>query len=270
MKLRLLLTCAAVIGLTGASFAQSRAGASRRSNDDWCSQSSNGRRAHHCEVRESTVSGLNPLDIDAGTNGGIQIEGWDRSDVHVRARIDAYGDTEAAARSLASQVRIDASGASVRADGPSSGRDEGWSVSFDIQVPRTAMLTLHTHNGGIAIEDFRGTANVHALNGGVSLRNVSGDIRGGTTNGGITVSLSGAHWDGAGLDVETTNGGVRIDVPAHYSATLETATVNGRIRVDFPITVTGSLGKRLTTTLGSGGATIRATTTNGGVSIRRQ
>jgi len=132
------------------------------------------------------------------------------------------------------------------------------------------MITLNTRNGGITIEDFGGSATFHAVNGGVSLRNVGGDIRGDTTNGGLTVDLTGDHWDGQGLDVETRNGGIRMTMPDHYSAALETATTHGRISIDFPVTVTGRIGREITTTLGSGGARVRAVTYNGGVSIRRR
>jgi hypothetical protein len=48
---------------------------------------------------------------------------------------------------------------------------------------------------------------------------------------------SGDPWDGAGLDVETHNGGVRIAMPEQSSAVLETATTNGHLKIDFPITV---------------------------------
>ena len=41
------------------------------------------------------------------------------------------------------------------------------------------------------------------------------------------------------------------------------------MRIDFPITVQGRIGRSLSTDLGNGGQTIRATTTNGGVEIRR-
>src|SRR5947199_409428 len=88
-----------------------------------------------------------------------------------------------------------------------------------------------------------------------------GDLRGETTNGGVTIDLRGDHWDGAGLDVETHNGGIRMTMPANYSAQLETGTTNGRINIDFPITAQGSLGRQLTTILGAGGARIRAITT---------
>jgi DUF4097 and DUF4098 domain-containing protein YvlB len=81
----------------------------------------------------------------------------------------------------------------------------------------------------------------------------------------------GDRWVGGGLDLRTSNGGVRLDIPANYSANLETGTVNGRVNVDFPVTISGRLdGRQFNTTLGSGGATVRATTTNGGVSIRRR
>jgi len=249
--------------------AQSRRG---QSNDDWCRNGSDGRRVKHCEVRESTLQGVNPLDVDAGQNGGIHVHGWDRADVLVRARVETWADTDSEARALASGVRVDATGTTVRAEGPTheQGRDQSWSVSFDIQVPRTAMVTLHTVNGGIAIDDFHGTAKFRASNGGVSLTNVGGDISGQTTNGGVTVNLEGDRWDGAGLDVETHNGGVRVSMPDNYSAVLDTGTINGRINIDFPITVQGRLSDHLTTTLGSGGAKIRAVTTNGGVTIRKR
>lgn len=244
--------------------------ASAQFRDNPCNDGNwNSDRVTHCEVREATIGGANPLDIDAGRNGGIRVRGWDRGDVLVRSIIHATGDTDADARRVASGVRIDTTGSSVRAEGPSTSSDEHWSVTFELQVPRTAMLTLTTRNGGISIADFHGTAKFTAQNGGVSLNNVGGDLRGETTNGGLTIDLRGDHWDGAGLDVETRNGGIRMTMPANYSAQLETGTTNGRINVDFPITVQGSLGRSLTTTLGAGGARIRAITTNGGVTIRR-
>jgi hypothetical protein len=61
-----------------------------------------------------------------------------------------------------------------------------------------------------------------------------------------------------------------MSVPEHYSADLEAGTTNGRVSIDFPITVQGTFRKQLNTTLGAGGARIRAITTNGGVSIRRR
>jgi DUF4097 and DUF4098 domain-containing protein YvlB len=265
-----LVTAVIAAALVAAGSTQSRNRNTGRTDSTWCGESRNDDRASHCEVREDTIGGANPLDVDAGRNGGIRIRGWDRGDVLVRTRIMASANTDADARRLASSVRVDTAGGRVRADGPETDRDEHWSVSFELQVPRTALLTLHTQNGGISIDDFRGDAQFHAKNGGLSLTNVGGSLRGGTTNGGITIDLAGDHWDGSGLDVETHNGGIRLTMPRGYSAELETGTTHGGLNVDFPVTVQGAPSRHLTTTLGSGGPTLRVMTTNGGVTIRQR
>ena len=124
-------------------------------------------------------------------------------------------------------------------------------------------------NGGIAIAEVNGRIEFNCVNGGVVLRRVGGSVHGGTTNGGLVVELAGNHWDGEELDVRTTNGGVIMSVPENYSAHLETGTVNGNVSVDFPVTVQGRITRELSVNLGSGGATVRAMTTNGGVRLRR-
>jgi putative adhesin len=268
--LRACLVAALASALAAPAPAQNRNSRFGRSNSDWCGNAGDTDRATHCEIREQTIAASNPIDVDAGRNGGISVRGWDRGDALVRARVIGYGNTEADARRLASSVRIDATGGVVRADGPSSDGDEGWQVSFEISVPRRAMLTLTANNGGIVIEDFQGTAKFHTRNGGISLRDIAGDIHGETTNGGVTVDLGGDHWDGAGLDVTTRNGGINIRLPENYSAELEVGTTHGRMTIDIPITVQGTIVRPLRTTLGAGGAPIRAVTTNGGVSVRQR
>jgi hypothetical protein len=264
-------TLAAAFAATAdrSAFAQTSRGGFGRSAEMWCGDNASQDRAVHCEVREATIPGVSPLDIDAGRNGGISVRGWDRGDVSIRAKVVASADTDAEARRIAAAVRVDTAGGRVRAEGPDTAGDEHWAVSFEVQVPRTANLTLNTHNGGIAIEQFHGTAEFRALNGGVTLIDVAGDIHGATTNGGLNIDLRGTAWDGAGLNVETRNGGIRFGVPANYSAELETGTTNGRVRVDFPVVVQGSVGRHFTATLGAGGAKLRAITTNGGVTIHQ-
>ena len=228
-------------------------------------------RAFFLETREETIDSAGPLDVNPGGSGGIRIRGWDRSEVLVRTEIAAFANTEADACRLASSVRVETAAGRIRATGPDPIRDEGWSVNFELQVPRAAALTLNTENGGISFDDFRGTAQFRARNGGLSLINVGGDLRGETTNGGVAVDLTGDHWDGPGLDVETRNGGVRLTIPKGYSAELETGTNNGGLITDFPATVRSARNRRhLRATLGSGGSKIRAMTTNGGVTIRER
>jgi DUF4097 and DUF4098 domain-containing protein YvlB len=108
------------------------------------------------------------------------------------------------------------------------------------------------------------------VNGGVKLSGVSGEVRGRTSNGGVDVDLDGATWMGEGLDVQTSNGGVKLRIPEQYSARLEAGTVNGGISIDFPITLQGRIDREIVTNLGGGGPLIRVRTNNGGVKVTKK
>ena len=224
----------------------------------------------HCEVRDSTLP-PGPLNVDAGQNGGVSVEAWDRNEIRVRAIVRGSARDEARAKSIASQVQVQAGGGRVYASGPDLDRREWWSVSYRINVPRKNDLDLSATNGGITIVGVSGNLRFDTTNGGVKLQDVGGRVNGATRNGGLDVRLNGTRWEGEGLDVETSNGGVTLSIPDGYNAELETRTVNGGLSIDFPITVQGELTSRrgITTTLGSGGPPVRARTTNGGVRIRR-
>ena len=227
-------------------------------------------RARHCEMREQTLASIGRLNVDAGRNGGVTVKGWRRSDVLVRARVEASGDTEAAAAIMASQVWIDSAGGQVRAMGPESVNNSGWSVSFEIFVPQTTDLTLKAHNGGITISDVRGQIHFDGNNGGVHLKRLAGDVTGATVNGGVQVELAGAMWDGRQLEVSTRNGGVSVAMPANYSAHLQAETQSGGVQSDFPVMLEGNARpRRLDFNVGSGGPLIHVTTTNGRVSFKR-
>jgi len=258
---------AALVALAGfAVLAQQKGGTLTCRENSWYNDKLEG----NCEIREQTLamSGA-PISIDGRQNGGISVKGWDQGQVLVRARVQTGAPTAAEAADLAKQIRIETGGSKIFASGPETRKNYNWDVSYEVFVPRRADLSLETHNGGISISDVNGKIDFNALNGGVVLRKVGGAVRGSTTNGGLVVELTGDHWDGETLDVRTTNGGIVLSVPENYSANLQTGTVNGGIVVDFPVTVQGKINKELAVNLGSGGATVKAMTTNGGVRVKR-
>jgi DUF4097 and DUF4098 domain-containing protein YvlB len=247
----------------------------QQDEDEWldnCRDYEKRSRVPHCEIRNigyrQAAGGL--LTADPNQNGAVLIRGWERDSVHVQARIRTIARTEDAARAMAEQIRIAAGQGNVRATGPSLERNENWNVSFVIYVPRRTDIRAETQNGPIGLTEIEGNIDVRAVNGPIALRELAGDVRARAQNGPISITLGGSRWKGTGLDAETQNGPMVLYVPEGYNAHLETGTTNGPMSIGFPITVMGrALEKRITTTLGDGGPTIRARTQNGPLTIRR-
>jgi hypothetical protein len=246
----------------------------RDTDADWlddCRDRDRSDREVFCEIRTYGFRATGrAIAVDARDNGGIHFVGWDRDSVAVHARIQAQARDEGRAEEIAKEIRVDARSSTIRADGPSTGRRESWVVSYVVYVPRTSDLEAETVNGPVGVEDVKGRMDLRAVNGPLVLTGVAGDVRGRTQNGPLAVRLTGSRWDGEGLDAETRNGPVTMDIPSGYSARLETGTVNGPMQIDFPITVQGRINRTIETTLGQGGATVRARTTNGPLVIRRR
>jgi DUF4097 and DUF4098 domain-containing protein YvlB len=273
-----IMAIAAVIGISAANAfgqetrTQERNGSKYKDAGFCSSDNYSSERVAFRELREMAIPASGNVNLDAGRNGGIRVKGEERSDVLVRACVQAWGSSDAEAKARASEIRINTSSV-IKADGPSD-REQNWSVSYQLLVPRATNLQLEANNGGISISGVDGSADFETTNGGVSLSNVSGDVKGRTTNGGVHVELSGSTWRGGGLDLMTTNGGVHITMPLNYAAHFETATTNGGFSSDIPALKAdrgdrsrGSHGVRINTDINGGGALIRVVTTNGGVHI---
>ena len=249
-----------------------RSAAAQQAGDDWCANENrnNSDRAVACVVREFKVAATGGTLTVAGTNGGISVEGEARGDVRILAKFVANAETDARAREILASIQLNPTLEQVEAAGPRTQNREGWSVSYRLYVPRALNLALRTSNGGITVRDTDSKIEFRTTNGGVKLTGVSGDIKGQTTNGGVDIDLDGPSWSGEGLDVETTNGGVKLALPDNYSARLEASTDNGGINVDYPGVTLNRRSRDVTAQLGSGGAPIRVRTTNGGVRLTRK
>jgi hypothetical protein len=212
------------------------------------------------------------LEIDGRANGSVHVRGWTGDSVRVMARLQAWGESTADAGAMLKEIRVESDGRAVRAEGPSGrgGYRADWSVSYVVWVPRQFDLALDANNGSLGVAGVTGRLELRTTNGSVTLSDVGGDVRARTHNGSLSVELTGAGWQGTGLDAQTQNGSVRLLIPDRYAAQIETGTVNGRIHTDFPVTVQGRLSRqRLTIPLNGGGKTLRVTTMNGSVRLSK-
>lgn len=233
-------------------------------------QNDNERRFTYAESRDQTLSPASLEKIHPSANGGAVVHGWQKNTVLVRSCIHATGSNESDARWLASQITAVRGAGDIEPDGPTSDKRRHWDVSYEVWLPQQSNLEVATVNGGVIIQEVQGEIQARTVNGGVDLQRVSGDVKGSTVNGGLRVELAGDRWDGAGLRLSTTNGGITVGLPASYSASVETSTVNGGIHCDFPVTVQGKLNKHMSFQLGGGGAPIQASTVNGGIRLERR
>jgi hypothetical protein len=226
-----------------------------------------------CELRRTALPLVNGEVTVSGKNGGIEVIGEDRQNIALEARVVAQESSTERAESLLKEIKILTDG-SIRAEGPSSSSFFGlfgnsWYVNFRLHVPRHLAAQLHSENGGIDISNIDGEISANTTNGGLTLRDLGGRVHATTVNGGVNVALNGTQWRGEGLFAKSTNGGVTVNAPDHYSAHLIAATVNGGVSVAFPITIQGSVRNHIDTQIGQGGPTIQVETTNGGVTIGR-
>ncbi len=148
---------------------------------------------------------------------------------------------------------------------------------------------LATSNGTVLAGDVDGDVNVQTLNGSVEMRRVgkglvkvsstNGDIRAEDINGAASLHTTNASIrlralsvpDKPEITATTTNGRVRVVLPATVKATLSMNTSNGRTRTDFKdatVTDLRSSPTDLTATLNGGGGSIALKSTNGSVDFR--
>ena len=235
-----------------------------------------------CEIREMRMPPTGALEVDATPNGGINVQAAENNEIFVRAKVEAWGASKEEARDTLGKIKVKAEKGSVSAVGPGSGvsgwfnNGPKWSVSYEISVPAKQDLELKTVNGGVHVQGVHGNMKLETVNGGLDLAQVAGRIDGETVNGGVHVRLTGAKWEGEELNLHTVNGGVTLEVPESYNASLKAETVNGGMNSDFPgakVTKNGAFGmgpKTMEQKLGDGGAPIHLETVNGGVHVQRK
>ena len=170
-------------------------------------------------------------------------------------------------------------------------------------------VEAHTVSGGIRVEDASGIVDVGTVSGDIDLRNASGrisvatvsgefagesvrgDLEAEAVSGTITVrrgglrsfrastvsgdvSYDGTLAPGGDYRINAHSGDVTLAVPANGGVSLDLETWSGEITSDFPLTLQpgdnlNRRNRRMTFTIGQGGARLSAETFSGDIAIRR-
>jgi len=202
----------------------------------------------------------------ANVNGSVQVEGWERDEVDVRAVKTTDGD-DGDLDSVHIEVESARDGVAVHTRYP-QGEGVPVFVDYQIRVPYRVLLSdIATVNGSVSIRGVEGSGELHSVNGNVEVMDSAGRFSAHTTNGNVHLELSRLE-DGAPMVLETINGSVLLGLPPNAHGDVRARSLNGELNSDLPRIVRGSYeGRGFHGTLGSGGGAITLRTVNGGIRI---
>jgi len=239
------------------------------------------------EERTITKAEAPTLRVHPHTNGGVQVQGWDK-DMYSATACKAASNSDGNAERILSQIKLSIQNGEVSTTGPDDEHD--WTVYLLIRAPKAAVidletangplslygvdgkLTAHATNGPISLRDFSGDADVQASNGPITITGGSGKLRIHTENGPISINLKGKTWSGAGLTADAKNGPLTLSVPSDYQSSFSVESRNYS-----PMSCRASICDNARKTwddnnrrieFGSSPAMIRLSTVNGPVSVQ--
>ena len=205
------------------------------------------------------------------TNGRIEVEGADGSQVEVTADRLARATTDSAAQDLLKRTSIkeDVTPGRIRIESQQLGGlliGVSYEVRYHVRVPRGATVQARNTNGLIRLASLAGAVDAQTTNGGVDGRHLTGAVEARATNGGVRVDLDKV---GSGrISLGTTNGGVALFLPKGAKADIDASCTNGGISVDVPLVSDEQSRRHVHGTLNGGGTAIELRTTNGGIRIQ--
>jgi hypothetical protein len=237
------------------------------------------------EERSITRAEAPTLRVRAESNGGLQVQGWDRDTYSVTLCKAAEAGRDA--DSLLSRIHLTFTNGELGVSGPSS--HDHWSAHILIRAPKAVALDLQVNNGPMTLYHVDGNLKVRAQNGPVTVTDCSGELdlnshngpvtlegNSGkqsvhTENGPVTLSLSGNSWDGAGIEAHATNGPVKLQIPSGYkSGVVLESDGNGPFQCHSSVCSEGRKtwdDERKRIEFGSGPTLVRISTVNGPVSF---
>jgi len=203
----------------------------------------------------------------ANVNGSVQVDGWDRDEVEVRAIKISQDETH-----NLNDVRIDVETnpqqVAVHTRYP-HGEGAEVAVEYHIYVPFHVLLDhIETVNGSVVVRGVEGGGELHSVNGDVEVLDSVGRFSAKTTNGDLHLDIR-KLMDGGPMNVETVNGSVVLGLPSNSRAELSVLSMNGDLRSDMPVTSTGGspAAQAFRAHLGTGGGQISVRTVNGGIRL---
>ncbi|MCX6161062.1 MAG: hypothetical protein NTV87_06975 [Ignavibacteriae bacterium] len=230
------------------------------------------------EAREYKINtaGKNKLSVD-NTNGKIRIFKSDKdSMMTVKADIVKYVTKKEMDTPIKGvDVSIDSAGSeikiseSIEKDNRTFKFEIGKSttVNFDIYVPAGISVNIDGTNSKLEIEGVSNDISADMTNGNVIIANAYGNLKFELTNGNLKADVDSAK----GIDFETVNGNITLNIGKDFSGVFKAETLNGKIiKKNLMFNDSDESKKNLKGSIGKSEAKINLSSTNGKITIEKK
>ncbi len=199
-------------------------------------------------------------------NGSVQVRGWDRNEVEIRA-VKTARQSAADLNAVVIDVNATAGRVNIATRYPQD-RSVDVSVEYQVRVPYRALLErVATVNGNVGVTGMDTSGDLRTVNGNIEAYNCAGSLSAHTTNGSIHEEI--VQLGEEGMTLETVNGSVTLGLPSNAGADLDVLSMNGGMMTsEIPFAIKSSLKRgALTGKIGHGGPLLRMRAVNGSVGV---
>jgi DUF4097 and DUF4098 domain-containing protein YvlB len=159
--------------------------------------------AKHNIHRGFAAKGGEVLEVDLKTGGEIEVSGWDKDSIDVRATLE---HTDCSDARVSFDETHDGMRIAVGEQTRGRGRNNSCDADFEIMVPKRHNVKVSTMGGDIRLTGLQGQFSGRTMGGELDLSNLKGDLSLTTMGGDITLTKS--EVDGS---VKTMGGKVLLE-----------------------------------------------------------
>lgn len=224
------------------------------------------------------VQNLNgSITVGAASGNNVEVTAtkhWRRGDpavVHFFTEKSGPGDEDVTICAVWGEGRTSCDDRGDRRRGDRRVRNNDVNVEFKVLVPKGVKVGVNTVNGGVTVDGASNEVEAGTVNGEVDVSTSGGPVNANTVNGNVRARM-GRVDSNADMDFNTVNGSVIVEFTGDFGGDIELSTVNGSLNTNFEMTVSGRLDPRhLRAHIGKpGGPTIKVSTVNGSVELRKR
>ena len=241
------------------------------------------------EIRTFPVDGITKINAFS-INGKVAIEATEGTEIIVKITRSCLGEDENDAQKYIGNVTVKdtiVEGTLILKAKTPKTDVRNYTTQIEIKAPGSIYPILSTINGGITIENMTAGGEGSSTNGGITFESCVGKVIGLAENGRITATDHSGSIDvktsngliecnvltlkkDESVNLKTTNGGIKLYLPAGISASIDAKTTNGKVTINGFTNIDYVVNKptHKKAKVGDGDTSIHVETTNGMVSIK--